>query len=86
MNRRETLKALLLASTSSGLIATTGCTTSHNSNDAGKQITRPVKMMVKRVAHMSNLILFVMAGVITVRPRNLSEDRLLRSYKIACSN
>ena len=39
MNRRETLKALLLASTSSGLIATTGCTTSRNPNDAGKQIT-----------------------------------------------
>ena len=39
MNRRETLKALLLASASSGLMATTGCTANRNPSDAGKRIT-----------------------------------------------
>ena len=39
MNRRETLKALFLASASTGIIATTGCSTSVNPNSRGKRVT-----------------------------------------------
>ena len=39
MNRRETLKTLFIASASTGIIATTGCSTSVNPNSRGKRVT-----------------------------------------------
>ena len=39
MNRRETLKALFIASASTGIVATTGCSTNVNPNSRGKRVT-----------------------------------------------